>query len=387
MPVATRLRTGLRSIDALGRRALGIWMATRLATAVIALCGAWTLSGTSRASVEPFLDRWARWDVDLFRKIAEFGYQGYPEHYPDEHIVAFFPGLPIVLHVVHVVVPNWTVAGLLISASAGAVAAVFLAKLSAEDSDTPEAAGPRAVLYLSLSPYAVFLASGYSEALFLGFAIPGWWAARRGRWATAGVLVALAATVRVSGLFLAAGLVVEYVVQRRRQGKPLLHHDAAWLFAPAVTVGAFMTYLHSITGDWLAWQHTLADGWGRSITWPWQAFATTLSLAQNDAQGADFAWSWRAEIVALMVGLALTGLLVARRRFGEATYVGLSVAALATSAYYSSVTRATLLWFPLFTLLAAASIRRPWLHTAYLAVAAPLSAVFVLTFTSGHWAG
>ncbi len=89
----------------------------------------------------------------------------------------------------------------------------------------------------------------------------------------------------------------------------------------------------------------------------------------------------------MTVGLALVAVLVFRRHWGEATYVGLSVGALATSTSYLSVGRATLLWWPLFVLLALAAARRPWLSTAYLAVSAPLMALLVLTFTSGRWVG
>jgi hypothetical protein len=67
--------------------------------------------------------------------------------------------------------------------------------------------------------------------------------------------------------------------------------------------------------------------------------------------------------------------------------VGLSVTALATSTYYLSVGRATLLWWPLFVLLAGASRARPALLWAWLAVSAPLMALGVLTFTSGRWVG
>ena len=146
------------------------------------------------------LSRWDRWDVGLFRKVAEYGYAGYPQHYPDRGIEAFFPGFPLVLALVHRVVPDWTAAGLLVSLAAGGVACLWLGRLAALDGVD----GSRATLYLVLSPYAVFLAAGYSEALFLALALPGWWCARRGHWAAAGLLVAGASAVRVSGLFLAA---------------------------------------------------------------------------------------------------------------------------------------------------------------------------------------
>jgi hypothetical protein len=85
--------------------------------------------------------------------------------------------------------------------------------------------------------------------------------------------------------------------------------------------------------------------------------------------------------------VALTGWLLRRRRWGEATYVGVQVAAFATSTWYFSVPRATLLWWPLWILLAAWSLRRPWVLTAYFAVIAPFMVVFTLLFAVGRWAG
>ena len=74
-----------------------MWLATRAAALLLALGGALLLVGALPATVTGYLQLWDRWDVELFRKIAEFGYDGYPADYPDPGIVAFFPGLPLVL--------------------------------------------------------------------------------------------------------------------------------------------------------------------------------------------------------------------------------------------------------------------------------------------------
>jgi hypothetical protein len=292
---------------------------------------------------------------------------------------AFFPGAPLVLRAVHVVVPDWTAAGLVVSLLAGAFASVALGRLAV----LAGAPASRAVLYLVLSPYAVFLFAGYSESLFLALALWGWVAAREERWGAAALLVAGASTVRFSGLFLACGLLVHHLVVRRSAAGA----GSAVLLLPFAAVGAYFGYLWATTGDPLRWFAAQEAGWGRRTTPPWEALATTARAAVDGAQGAEYVWSFRAEILAVAVGLVLTVVLVRRRAWGEATYVGLSVGALATSTYYLSVGRATLLWWPLFVLLALATVRRPWLHTAYVAVSAPVMALLVLTFTSGRWVG
>lgn len=354
--------------------ALRTWVASRVAVALLVYVAGIQLFGDRS---QGFLDRMDSWDVTLFAKVAQFGYDGYPVHYPDKDIVAFFPGFPYVLRLVHVLVPDWTAAGLLVSLVAGAVAVVYLSRLAELDGVD----GSRAALYLVLSPYAVFLFAGYSEALFLGFALPGWYAARRGSWPAASLLVAAAATVRVSGLFLAVALVVEFAVTSRDW------RLAPWLLAPFLSVFAYVVYLHQLTGDWLRWQHAQASGWGRHLTNPVKAFQTTWDYATSSSTPGDYLWSFRAEIVSVAIGVLLTAVLLRRREWGQATYIGLSVLALATSTYYLSIARATLLWFPLWILLAEQAGRRQWLHTAYVTTAPPLMAVAVLAFSDSRWVG
>jgi hypothetical protein len=359
---------------------LSPWWLTRVAVAVAALAGLWMVQ--ARRAVPGFLAAWDQWDARLLREVAEFGYRGYHTRTVDTHLEAFFPGEPAMLRAVHVVVPSWTAAGLLISLVAGAVACLALARLGDLDGGGA-GTGRRAVIALVLSPYAVFLAAGYSEALFLAFALPSWLAARRGRWLAAGLLGTLASTVRITGLFLGAALIVQWLVDNRGRGRA---RDGLALLGPWAATAGYFVYLHAITGDWLAWSHAERDGWGRHWTSPWTALHSTWHAAFA-TQPADYAWSFRAEIVAVFVGVALTLLLLWLRRWGEAVYVGGQVAALATSAYYLSVARATLLWWPLWVLLARAGQRWRGVELAYLAVAPALMIVGVLAFTQGHWVG
>jgi hypothetical protein len=354
--------------------ALRTWVASRVALAVLVLAGTQQVFG---GRGEGWLAGWDSWDVTLFRKIAEYGYDGYPQHYPDKDIAAFFPGFPFVLRVVHAVVPSWTAAGLLVSFLAGAIAVVYLSRLAELDG----ADGSRAVLLLTLSPYAVFLAVGYSESLFLACAVPGWYAARSGRWEAASLLVAGACLVRISGLFLAIGLLVLWATTSRdRRAIP-------WLAAPFVALVGYMAYLQHLSGDWLRWQHAQAEGWGRHLTSPWASLRATWDAAHSAGLSAEFRWSYGAQIVCVAVGLLVVAVSLARSEWGEAVYVGLSVAALATSTVYLSIERATLLWFPLWVMLARWASARPWLQWAYVALATPLMVTGVLTFHDGRWTG
>ena len=370
-----------RRPDGADGAALATWVATRAAVSVLALAAAWMVADAAAGQVPSWLGSWDRWDAQLFVKVARFGYQGYPQHYPDKDVIAFFPGEPLVLRAVHTVVGNWVASGLLVSLVAGGFAAVALARLGALESGRE--VGQRAVLYLCLSPYAVFLSAGYSEALFLGFALWSWLFARQRRWLAAGVLGGAAALVRVTGFFLGAALVTQWLLERSgRRWRDLLP-----LALPFATTGGYVVYLHHLTGDWLAWPHAQADGWQRHLTTPWHALTTTWHSATGSGLGNAYVWSFRAELVAVLVGVMLTVALLLLRRWAELVYVGGQVAALATSSFYLSVARATLLWWPLWLLLARFATGRRWAHAAYLSIAAPLMAVAVIAFAQGHWVG
>jgi hypothetical protein len=367
------------------RQALRVWLLTRLSMVVLSVAGSWVTAGGTAGAQPGFLALWDRWDVRVFVKIAEFGYLGYPRYYPDTGTAAFFPGMPGALWVVRLLTQDWVAAGLVISLVAGGVATAALARLAAADHD--EVAARRSVLYLAVSPFAVFLAAGYSEALFLAFALTAWVAARQQRWLLAGALAGVAGTVRVTGLFLGAALIVQWAVSAGDGPRGRRWRDLPPLLLPWAAVATYIVYLHAITGDWLAWQHVQAQEFGRGLVLPWDALRTTWNAAMDPNQPAAFAWSFGAEIASMAVGVALTVVLLLRRSWGEAVYVGGQLAALATSSFYASVGRATLLWWPLWVLLAVAAARWRWVQGTYLALAVPLCAVGVVAFTRGGWVG
>ncbi|RCG30148.1 hypothetical protein DQ384_18260 [Sphaerisporangium album] len=353
---------------------LALWLGSRAGIVLAATVGAGVLARDDR--LPSFLERWQHWDAKLLVDIAKHGYDGDPAADPDQGLPAFFPGMPLALRLVHVIVPDWSLAGLLISLVAGMIAMVALARLA--DFEGPEGAGRRAVLALVLCPTAVFLFAGYTESLFLAFAIPAWLHARRQNWVAAGLLAAGASCVRITGLFLALALIVEFVMRRGRTGA------VPWLFVPFVPLVLYSLYQHARTGDWLAWQHAQEAGWGRQMVWPWQSFWTTWQMATGDGQ---FAWAFRMELAGAVAGVAVVGWLLVARRWSEFVYVGLQVGALMFSAYYLSIPRAALLWWPLWVMLGRAGVRRRSVLLVYALVAGPLMVLNTMTFIEGAWAG
>ncbi|MQA93088.1 MAG: hypothetical protein GEV11_00070 [Streptosporangiales bacterium] len=369
----------LRAAD---RSALGLWLATRVSVVLIGVVGAWYATPAGQA--HPLgLGRWFHWDAALLAEIAEFGYNGNPREPADPGLPAFFPGFPLLLRAVAVPLGgDYVLGGLLISLVAGGVAAVALARLGELEGAR---VGPYAVAALLFSPMAVFLFAGYSEALFLAFALPAWLLARRGRWGYAALAAAGASCVRITGLFLALALIVEFLMAWRARQPGAEPRALLVLAVPFVPLLAYSIYQFGRTGDLLAWNTAQQLGWGRHLVWPWESAATTWEAAFET--GDQFAGAFRTELIAGAVGVVLTLWLAISGRWSEFVYVGLQVGALVTSSYYLSIPRSTVLWFPLWLLVGRMAARHRWGAIWYFALSIPLMAIFALGFTRGQWTG
>ena len=280
-------RGRLPRLSRVDRTALGVWLITRAGLLLLSL---YSRYATSSGRSSSWLGLFQHWDWYRYLTVAEYGYTSGKGPAYDENITAFLPGYPLTLRLVHFFVRDWAVSGLLISFVAGGVAVLALARLTEFEylrrhpegsEEQTRRAARTAVLLLVCAPAAVFLAVGYTEALFLAFAVPAWLAARRGQWIRAGVLLAFACTVRINGLFVLAGIGVMFLASRPTK-RDWVRSPA--LLLPVVSVGAYCAYLKDVTGDWLDWLHAEKRGWDRSFTNPISSWKTSW----NNAFGSGF---------------------------------------------------------------------------------------------------
>ncbi len=283
MPCPSTARS--RRLDSGDRAALGMWAAAHLALFVLAWAAAWVYRGDP--SHAPLAGLFEHLDAIRLRNIAQYGYFS-PNSMPDNIIM--FPGFPLTLAAVHLVLRNWTLSELVISAVAGCFATVSLSRL---------AGNRRAVLYLLTMPAAIFLMVGYAECLFLAFAIPAWHAATKGPVvACSSILAGLAGLVRVDAVFLVLALAVMALTGPRAQAVPTqdlrereladpVWEHPAWqrlenafrcccAFAGPV---AYEIYLRVCTGSWRAWASANQAGWFLHTVTPVQALKATYWVA------------------------------------------------------------------------------------------------------------
>ncbi len=349
------------------RSALGMWAAAHLALFVLAWAAAWVHRATP--SHAPLTGVFEHWDAALLRKIAQYGYFS---PYSPAHSIVFFPGYPMTLAAIHLILRNWVLSELVLSGVAGCFVVVSLSRL---------AGGHRAVLYLLTAPTAILLMVGYAECLFLAFAIPAWHAATRGRWWQAAFLAALSGLVRPDAIFMIPALAVMALMSPR--GSRLV--NAAKACCALAGPAAYEMYLTACTGTWDAWAKAKQAGWDLHLVTPIKALKTSWWGAFQHPYSADFAFAMQLEIAAMAVMLVATLAFLGSRRWPEAVYCGSAMLALGMQTWYQSCARTLLLLFPIWIALARLEARRPWVRYVYLGVSAPLASVVGVLFLSNTW--
>ena len=227
-----------------------------------------------------FLSYWAHWDGAWYTEIAT---EGYDVHAPAS--TAFFPVFPMILRVGASLGGGPALWGVLLSLVATLFALYFLYRI-AEKFQGRETARA-ATLAFAFFPTAFFLNAPFTEALFVASAAGSLWAAYvRRDMLLAGLLGALAAATRNSGVLLLIPLLYEWLRDRQEFGWRGLWEMA---LVPTGLLG-YMAFLWARFGDPMVFAHAQSDYWGRELTNPlttledaWTAAGESMSYLLDPA--------------------------------------------------------------------------------------------------------
>src|SRR5487761_2765623 len=228
LPTPTPLRHAQRPLPwrAIIRQAASLWLATRLAYAVLTLYVP-LATGTELPSHTPIsavslIHLWANWDGAIYLHIAQVGYYS-------PTISSFFPLYPAAIRLVATLIgPHWVVSGLIISNLSALLACIGIASLAAQIAPAGEEARvARIAVTLFLAyPLAFFLVATYSDGLFAGLAALTLFFALRRRWGWVALFSALAALARPIAPALLLPLAWE-ALQRYREARAVMSQRQA----------------------------------------------------------------------------------------------------------------------------------------------------------------
>jgi hypothetical protein len=285
---------------------------------------------------------------------------------------------------------------------------------SAEPASAQPSVARLAVLLVAFAPMAFFFSAVYTESLYLALSVGLFWCARQGRWMWVGVLGALAAATRSTGILLLLPALVLYLhgprEDRACDSRGVLRYrlrpDALWLALIPAGTGVYLAYLGLSGADALL-PINAEHIWNRDFTAPfagvWQGFIAgsdgLRQLLSGQSRHVYFAHTQGSPMIAAghnlmllaFLLLALLGLVGVWRRL-PAAYGVYVLAALAlplstpvASQPLMSLPRFLVVLFPLSIWAAAWLAPRRRLAFAVLLACALLMALFVAQFSTWHW--
>ncbi len=391
------LRTGL-NVREVVVRAAGFWLVHRVALVLFTYFAVTYANGHAHGpvshdnpvvatSLSQYVVAWRQWDTYWYLTIVAKGYSQLPT-------AAFFPLYPTLVRALSFVLgPQQDAlnAALVVSNVASLAAFIGLGLFATQEAGLDTAT--RSIRLLAAYPLAFFLASGYSDGLFLALAAFVLFFARRGEWRWAVVCAFLAGLTRLTAVILILPLLWEYVrqhdlwapsqwrAQLRNPGR--LAELLAILAAVPAGIGVFV-------GDWKVTFHAERLIWGHQTMMPW----TSLWMALRNFFAATPGSVAQAHIafdlgLVVMCGaltlLALRHLPVAFSLYmiGLLALCMMSPIAIAQDVYISAG-RYLLAAGPLFLLLGQWS-RRPWLDTLLVSAGFLVQGALAVQFLSGYW--
>lgn len=318
------------------------------------------------------------YDASWYATIAEHGYDAGPFDASVQHNWAFFPLHPLLWRAAARVTGEFPLTGILLANLCFFFALIVVHRLTLAIGFDVLAAD-RAVLALALFPVSYFFSLPWTESLFLLLSASSFFAAVRERWWLAGLLAALAAGTRVSGLFLLPALAI-LLWQARKRTSP-----TAWLalaLAPIAFAG-FAFHLHSITGDALAFVHIQG------------AFARPAHPTPDAMEWALRRWDWIIEgwnfrwlnASAMLAGIVAAIWFARTRQWALAVFLVLGLAAPLNTATVMSGARYAIGLFPFAIALGAWTHRRHVEITLWTIGAALLALMSALYAQGVNFAG
>lgn len=299
-----------------------------------------------------FFQSLANWDGGHFLGIAKNGYS-------EKFQYAFFPLYPITISVLHQMTGNYLVAAILISVAASFLGIQLLYKLADKKLSV--------IFAILFFPTSFYFLTVYSEGLFFSLVIASFYFFRKQKLALATIFAVLASSTRLTGLALAAGLIIEVLIT-----KGISRKNWIILFSPLGFV-LYCIYLLNQTGDPFYFI-TAEIHWQRYLRLPGLNFWESLKNLEPF------------NLLDLMFTVFGLGLVLRSFRFLPISYTVFGLVSVLIPLFtpsLSSMPRYLLPIFPIFILLAL--FKNQYAIFSYLLISIMLSSLFIVLFINGYW--
>ena len=191
------------------------------------------------------------YDGEHYINIAVNGYQ-------EQLLYAFFPLFPLLIRLLHFIIPSYEIAGLLISNICSFMSLIILNKLI-KDKENKFIN----LVYLAFSPILAYTTIVYTESLFMLLTLLGYYLYKKDKYLLAGIIVGLTILCRNSGIILWGAIGLDMLIRLFKM-KDIKFRDILVYGIISLAIGMiYPTYLYINTGNPLMFATIQKTYWHR----------------------------------------------------------------------------------------------------------------------------
>jgi len=235
-----------------------------------------------------WLDCWAYWDSGWLLGVAQFGYPKNPAPGSALDAYAFFPAYPLAVRLLlnllcwPLTLPYLIVSGFVVSFTCAVLATYVLYKIASEQHG--EYAGLFTIFAFCALPGSFYMATVYSESLFILCILLSFYYGERNKWGRAAATCALATATRPLGIIVALVLFMQYVGWVRQQSSVWKRARAGlWMAFSPMGLILYSLYCWHRSGQLFAWS-IAQRSWKRFLDWPWAGLVESYRIIGDSAR-------------------------------------------------------------------------------------------------------
>jgi len=326
-----------------------------------------------------------RGDIPHYFNIAHFGYVDVESNLRLN--IVFFPLFPWLLRTGYLVIRNYAVVGMIISIASTLGSAVMLYSMVNSRAGHGEAA--RAVKYLLLFPFAFYLFTPMTEALFLFLTISVFYWMKRKDYFLVFIMALGAGLTRSLGVVLVAPIIIE-------AGRMLLHKKdkrsaiqlAICALAPLLAMGIYLLINYNVYGNPFQFITFQRDHWHQRLDFFWNTALYLPDITWNYLREGHTGWAMGFALPGVISMALVLGLIAYGAKKLPPTYTvyaaGYFIIAFGAT-WLLSAPRYSLVIFPIAVSMAALT-KNKWVDRLVTAMYASGLFVYLYFFIDGSWA-
>lgn len=270
-------------------------------------------SDANTFAASDFITTWKRWDAPNYIEIAQNGYGKWESEGRHLYLV-FFPLYPWLLRIVHLFVPNWEVACLVLSSLSYAIGCCFFyATISAEYS---KSIAYKSLILLSVFPFSFFFGAMMTESLFFCTISMGFYFIRKHNWLAVGLVGILCALCRIQGVIIMGVAGVEFLItypffQMYREKRIKEFFRAVFtkgIFLLLAPIGnlIYLYINYRVEGNPFQFSVYQYENWYHKTTWFTNCLQEILTNLRNPETTNTLIMSiWLPELICFVLAIAL----------------------------------------------------------------------------------